>query len=370
MEECKHCAKADVLNEYGFCYECMLNKTAGRGSISGSQASVGDSQSSETPTPCLCGAGAMTVKALMPCTNCTRWWHPSCVGLAGLTKTHTKLIKDWKCPLCFAFKGALSVKIKDDLNVFEEEKGESSDLQQEVQKGVKAAIPDIISSIKATLSGEGVMAQPQDTWAQVTQRKEIIREVVEETSKHALEKGMQLMDANLSEQKKRERNAVISGVVEDYGGAGSSLRNVAAELLGNGCSPDDLVTVKRLGVRKPTSKRPILVVFKTEDAAQFFHNYGMGRKVSDRTWINPDLTRTQRNAQFEKRQAKREKYRNRSSLRSSSRRQSEDVEAPLQSDNTPAAQPESDEAPITGDEPHQPGVGDDFTDHTVPSNTD
>ena len=388
-QECKHCAKIDTLTESGYCYECMLRITpqggitTRGGSISGSQALLSDSQASETPSPCICGYGAMTVKALMQCTNCSRWWHPSCVGLSGLTKTHTKCMKDWKCPLCFAFTGALSLMIKEEINVFIEEKEESSDLQREVQKGVKAAIPDIINAIKATCSVEDVQSQQQDTWAQVAARKEIIREVVEETSKCALEKGLQLMDANLTEQKKRVRNAVISGVAEDYGGSGSTLKGIAVELLANECSPHELVTVKRLGEKKATSRRPILVVFKSEEAAQFYHNYGRGRNASDGIWINPDLTRTERNAMFEKRQARRAKVGTRPHVRSTARRPSEDAEAYARRDSIPVTQritvspqdrdTEPTESPVRSVDQHQDQHDheeeDNHTEHTAQSNT-
>ena len=350
MEECGHCARLDTLNgETGLCYECMVDKTSGRGSVTdSSQVSLTDSQNSEIPTPCICEHGAMTVKAMMQCVNCKKWWHPSCVGLPGLTKTHTKCIKDWKCPCCFTFKPVLSVKIKQELNVFTDDEVESSDLQQEVRKGVKQAVPDIISGIMEAFTGENVPSFQEETYAQVTQRKKLIKEVVQETSKTALQESIQLIDANLTEQRKRVRNAVISLVEEDYGAEGSSLKEVAVDLLGD-CSPHDIVTVKRLGEKQARSKRPILVVFKNEEAAQYFHNYGRGRKVHDRFWINPDLTSTEREVQYKKRQARRDRMRNRLPVRATARRGSEAAEALASSDNHQESLP-----PVT---PETPTVG-------------
>jgi hypothetical protein len=325
MEPCKNCSKVDTVSETGYCEECKRDNT-----ITQHKDSVSDSQSNVSITSCLCGNGPMTVKTLMQCTNCTNWWHPACVGLLGLTKTHTKLIKEWKCPTCFVFREDLALKVREEINVFTEDH-DSSDMQQEVKKGVKAAIPDIITGIKEALMGENSQVE---TFAQITQRNlpKIIKEVVQETSKSALQESMQYIDANLTEQKKRVRNAVISGVNEDYGREGTTLKEVTIELLGSECSSHDIVTVKRLGLKKEESKRPILVVFKSEETAQFFHNYGTGWKVTASVWVNPDLTRTERDAQYKKRNARREKFRNRPPVRSG---------ATIESDNAEDAAPPS-----------------------------
>lgn len=177
-----------------------------------------------------------------------------------------------------------------------------------------------MNGIKEALGGEPKQNVIERTYADVTQQKKLIKEVVEETSKSALQSSIQLIDANLTEQKKRVRNVVISGVDEDYGAEGSSLKDVAVDLLGSDCSIRDIVVVKRLGEKKPRKRRPILAVFKSEEVAQHFHNYGRGRKVMELVgcWVNPDLTRTEREAMFKKREERRERLRTRPSVRSRS----------------------------------------------------
>ena len=78
------------------------------------------------------------------------------------------------------YKGALALMIKEDLYVFESN-SESSDLQPEIKRGVRAAVPEIINGIKEAFSGENrVTPSQEDGWTQMTQRKKLIREVVEE----------------------------------------------------------------------------------------------------------------------------------------------------------------------------------------------
>ena len=53
----------------------------------------------------------------------------------------------------------------------------------------------------------------------------------------------------------------------------------------------------------------MLAVFKREEDAQYFHNWGRGRDLGGNKWVNPDLTRTERDALFKKRDERRKKGR-------------------------------------------------------------
>ena len=54
-------------------------------------------------------------------------------------------------------------------------------------------------------------------------------------------------------------------------------------------------------------------MFKKEEIATEFHNYGRGRKLQTQgvVWVNPDLTQTERTARFNMRQERRRKDNNR-----------------------------------------------------------
>ena len=355
MEECTRCKKEDELTN-GLCFDCNLVLTVPENDIRLSQSS----QSTDV-TPCLCENGAMTYKSLMQCTNCERWYHPACVGLAGLTKCTTKTIVGWKCPVCFVFPRAMAEKIKADINVFNDEPAvtnSSMHIQEEVRKGVLAALPDIVSGVGGVV--EGIVSNSNEkiglSFAEVVKvdQKKVIKEVVEETSKSALQKSIQLIDSNLAEQKKREKNAVMSGLAEDTGAGDSTLKEVVADFLGYDCSVNDLVSVKRLGEKKPRGKRLILIVFKNEEAARHFHNYGRGREVSDKVWVNPDLTRTERDAMYAQRQERKEKRKNRPPVRGDPQRDT-DNNRPVGTEGVNAER-EASSAPARREEPPAPVV--------------
>ena len=53
---------------------------------------------------------------------------------------------------------------------------------------------------------------------------------------------------------------------------------------------------------------------RREDDAVFFTNNGKGRQFTGGVWVNPDLTRTERDALYEKREARRVRNRNKTTL--------------------------------------------------------
>ena len=61
---------------------------------------------------------------------------------------------------------------------------------------------------------------------------------------------------------------------------------------------------------KPGKNRLVLIVLKKEDCAAELHNFGRGRKLDNGIWINPDLTRTERDAKYLEREIRREKKKN------------------------------------------------------------
>ena len=97
---------------------------------------------------------------------------------------------------------------------------------------------------------------------------------------------------------------------------------------------NDILHVKRIGSSKKDESvkegssvkvikpRLLLVSLKYESDAAFLHNNGYGRKVtcvnddSMHAWINPDLTRAERDAQYELRVQRRKKMKDHSSTQS------------------------------------------------------
>ena len=270
------------------------------------------------PTPCLCGDGVVIAKAMIQCVQCVRWWHPACVGLEGLSKYGCNSIVNWHCPICFKFSPDVKEKFED--GEFDTENGSSASVTKEIKKQISEAVPaivnEVVKGVKSALGDSQVgkmmkVANEKITqsWADITrnEQKKVIKEVVEKTSETALKKSICLIDANLSEQKKRVRNVVISNIAEDYGrDEDTSLSEVVVGVLDEEqLSTNDFVSCKRLGMKKPDHTRLVLVIFKREEDAMYFHNWGRGRKLTDGIWVNPDLTRTERDAMYQRRQERR-----------------------------------------------------------------
>ena len=78
-----------------------------------------------------------------------------------------------------------------------------------------------------------------------------------------------------------------------------------------------ILNCKRLGPKRDENNeqsttrkyksRMIMVTLRNENDAVFFHGNGSGRKVSERIWLNADLTKDEREAKYKLRVQKREK---------------------------------------------------------------
>ena len=125
----------------------------------------------------------------------------------------------------------------------------------------------------------------------------------------------------MADKERRTRNVVITTVPE------SSLANIpdrvaadktiAAQLLK--VTPDQIERCYRAGPPLGTGSnkdsnrpRPLVVVLETPELARSKHKYGNWCKVveeREQHWINPDLSRAERRANFEARQRRRERIR-------------------------------------------------------------
>ena len=258
---------------------------------------------------CVCGSGTRP-KSLMICSECDRWWHSGCVGLSGLTKSLTEKIEDWKCPQCFTFSAEIMVKLGEI---------DDRDLKGVVRREVATCLPDMLKKVEETFTTafENFKAESMPTagrsWAEVTsgEQKQLITEVVEQSSHTALTKSMQMINADLTEQRNRSNNIIISGAQETVGEVITdcvySIVSPAADI-----PRADIVKAVRLGKAVPNKSRLILVTIRHEEDAKYLHNYKSGRKVdledsSGSVWINADLTRTERDAAFLKREGLRDR---------------------------------------------------------------
>ena len=307
VSECEMCkVQSDELTE-GLCAGCEEKENL-----------LHSSQKGDQPTPCPCGGGETNRKSLMQCSECKNWWHPACVGLDGLSQYIIKKMPKYKCPLCFKW----SPEIKEKLGIEDQDDGDKEAVKSTVKNEVKAIMPivveELVAGVKSALGEHSVQQMVKEanekiskSWADIakTEQNRVMNDVVGKTSESALKQSLSKISADLSEQKTRQRNVIILNVPEESGGADSSLPKVVCGLTGNELMQDEIAYCKRLGEKKPNKTRLILVVLKKEDCAVELHNFGRGRKLANGVWINPDLTRTERDAKFLAREKRREKNR-------------------------------------------------------------
>ena len=272
------------------------------------------SQSTNSPQstcPCKTVIKSPTIK----CGECNWVWHVACVGLAGVTVYLVKQIEGWKCPLCFKFSEEISANLQ-----CPEEQDPISPVSADTAKIVKR-LADLELNIEKKLEDLKVSTEsthsPLSGWSDLFKKdepKKLIEKVVEQSSEVALQKSIQLIDANLTEQRKRCRNVIMSGVPEI---PDEDIRRTVLTNLNDECESRDIVDCKRLGKlnkpkkdgpASPPKPRPILIIFRNESDALQYHNYGRGRKVfrNRNIWINPDLTRTEREALYLQREKRKQ----------------------------------------------------------------
>ena len=262
--------------------------------------------------PCLCGV-RRPKPVKIKCGTCDRVWHGRCVGLKGATVHLLNKLESngWVCPKCFVFSDEVIAAFKAESVDIESEKIDKVGLM--IQKEINAVIPKVVAGVEEKIMNgclENVFKDAgrvvSNSWAEIarTDQNKIIEEAVQATSDVALQQSMKLLDSNLSERKKRSRNVIITNIPENS--VGTSLGEVICSKIGEGLTRDDILSCNRLG--KPGERsRAILCVLRKEDDAVYLSNNGKGRKFPGGVWINPDLTRAERDVLFEKREARRER---------------------------------------------------------------
>ena len=282
----------------------------------------------EKPCPCNQYKGEGTV--WIQCDICSIWWHVVCVGLEGMTSDMIDSLSLYSCPCCFKFPETVvevlnatadqlqtvngnsasvsSITTSETRSLSLLMKDELRNLLPEMETCIKAPVETGIKSVQVEQVVKEANAAVGKSWADIAagNQKELIQEVVKVPSHEALVESSQLIDANMSEERKRVNNVVLSGITEDV--KDDELIMETVKLLGTEeIDKKDIVSARRLGLFDKNKKRPILITMRREDDAKFAHNYGRGYQVRNRVnvWFNPDLTQHQRDARYNSRVAKR-----------------------------------------------------------------
>ena len=259
------------------------------------------------------------------CVSCDQCFHCNCVGLAGLKQNSVDNILSWKCHSCF--KPNFDYKLGS--------KNEHIDLRAIVQEEVKNACATTVKDLVVSATHEAVGKATEGlvekvskktnesvkTFAEVTlgkskeAQKKIIEDVKEATaSTVVIGEVCRKMDSDQVERERRKCNVIINKVPESNGSfTGKERRDHDVKYL---CENLDMnmgviKTCFRVGASVKNaegiiSPRPLVVVMKDEETAQYWHDYGRGYHFENPDlWVNPDLCRTDRHTHFLMRQERR-----------------------------------------------------------------
>ena len=263
------------------------------------------------------------------CDCCDTWWHCSCVSLKGLTETMVAVIEHYECPRCF----------KSPLASMEESpiQGELGTVCNVLTNTMKKEFKAVTTVFQNTLKEELVSAlemtkkdivneSSTKVKSYVEAVKVDLQTVVKETPPARLVKdAVRQMDTDQIERVKRECNVVINQVPEKIVNGKHDKENDLKFLYQTcGFEENEVVSCFRAGkvTKLDSSKdgitprpRPLVVKLKTKEDAMWWCDYGNGWKVeSDNSdepekkavyWINQDLNRADREAQFFVRQERR-----------------------------------------------------------------
>ena len=244
------------------------------------------------------------------CENCKVWYHIVCVKLAGLSKLAIESIEHYECPFCIVSAGVLLPPEHHEIN--------NTDYQH-----LKQAVT---STIKETIRNELSCIMEKTKVDIVTESSEAVRsyvDVVKTEVKTAFDKKpptqlvretVRQIDADTMERVKRECNVIINHVPEKTTN-GQNLRESDMDFLTTVCGmrDDEIVTCFRAGKISTSDEthaapRPLVVKLETKETAMYWCDNGKGYRISciddsddgkeKYFWINQDLCRADREAQF------------------------------------------------------------------------
>lgn len=265
------------------------------------------------------------------CDNCPKWWHLSCVGLAGLTQDMVKSLENWSCPECFySPHGRFSKLIKGNITLENESNSTDQNDCSKMRTMVKEELNVIQPVIKATvqhavqsaLSNMNVSHCPKDVvesavkkYSEITaqsQQKVIEQNALKHTTKAVAEAVTQKMDSDKIVREQRKCNVVVMRVPESKATSSTERRdddsNFCYEELGmNKDSVKRCYRTGKLDASKPGYCRPLVIELKTKGDVDYWTNDGKGFKTESGFWVNQDLCEADRKANFLMRQQRRER---------------------------------------------------------------
>ena len=249
---------------------------------------------STTKAKCLCGKRVRSAVWIC-CCICNQWFHCDCVSLGGLTKESVEGILKWECYQCFrpSFLAETDKTLAD---------------KQLIRKIVKEEFSAVVRE-ELNVAFKGVCTKADVKTAMKTYAdilKDENKEVIKATSgPAAIKEVCKTLNVEQIEREKKKKNVIVSNISEPPTNLNGEerkthdMRYLCHEL---DMEKEEIVTCFRTGKIQMESDgslkpRPVVVVFKKEETATLWHNDKKGTKTGSH-WINADLCRADREAQF------------------------------------------------------------------------
>ena len=243
------------------------------------------------------------------CECCPKWLHAKCIFPNASEEELKILFKynsgfDVKCNVCKQAVKSGSEKLENSNKI-----GIADNLKKEFCSEIKSCLPDLMKEVLQEANATNLISK---TYAEIVRKKEddLIQRTVRATTQESLKESMIAIETNIVEKEKRHNNIIVSGLNENI--SDNSLKSEVfniCKVIENNLQLNDIVKCKRIGLPKTKSGRSrlVLVIMRYKEDALKLHNWGVGTKINakDPIWINPDLTKTERNVRFRLRLKKR-----------------------------------------------------------------
>ena len=264
----------------------------------------------------------------LACETCDDYWHYSCAGLEGLTEEMGACLVNWRCPNCFISphtrrqKTQTATPDSDDIrairNVVREElEAMTPVIRATVEDVVKRSSPSKPPSMEHV---EKAVTKAVKSYAEMTAQtqKKVIDELsASQSTKEVVEQVTRSLDSDRIERDRKKHNLCILMIPESKKKSPKEREEddlkFCVEVLE--ITLRDIKSCHRAGKKStdPSFRRPLIIVVPDEEAANFYTMNGKGYKTNYEVapnkyaYINRDLCKADRTANFRIRQAKEER---------------------------------------------------------------
>ncbi len=266
-----------------------------------------------------CPCGEESDGLLVECGTCSQWYHLECVGLKGLTESMVEVLVNWECPRCFTpvfdcRKSSSSGSADNSIlrNVIKEELSVvcnvlKATVTSAAETAVKTVMPTVVTGVVEKTKSYAAAAQEN--------QKKLVEEVKSvTTSKQLVSEICKKMDSDSNQREKRKCNIMVSNIPEPEAHLSSKEKKDADIIFmckNFEMEKNEIIDCFRTGAAKKDDSdnplpRPLIVKMIDGEAAEYWHNFGKGYKINNH-WINPDLCKVDRDAQFFVRQERRKR---------------------------------------------------------------